>query len=911
MSVSAIGWIVSIIFIAILVIGFFIGFWRGLKRSTASLILGIVGIILAFFITPVVTNAILGINISVNGQSTTINNFLINYFREINQDTQLIANNNPNFETLLAKLPSAVGNVIVFILLTIVVEIIVYIIYKIIALIFLKYKDGQKKHRLTGGVVGAVKTLIILVFAFMPLSSLIGLLNGMMNEQNYFIQTSSESTIKNDIDSSEKNMNYEDYGISLQNSQTENEQSEDETDVLDDNEQSQEENVQTNGHNLLGDQLPSSVKNIIRGLENNALIKVSKVFGLDNYIFDYYSTINIDGQKVKLREEIANSYSLADFVYQIQTYYNQNNTIDFASLDFEKIEKVLNKIVDGNLFESVIAPVITEIISNYEEYSFMQGINSDYKLILNDLKDNLLELKSNEEKYQYISNDIKNLFSTFKILAKSEMINSFISSNSINETLQILTNEKNKTSTQKAFESLFSMNMIQDSISSVVKLAFEQILGEEVSDIDDSSQLTQEQWTDLSVSITQILENINNINNSLSGGIENLIKNPEILFDQESETLQNLMSELGLMIDRIKNIKLFQITTQTGTGSIIDNVLSKYNLDLPSTTVISVSEGESGELVHNEVSIQNYQELFNFISPVLITVKDTDIYNIITSNDDINVMLQKIADKFGVLGQDGVEGDKYILHKIILPLYQIDFTNELIVKQLQNALPSDSIITFAEISNFEEWENELDYISDLLVKLNTTIVNVGTSEQPLEKSYFSIILSGDYNEFINNLKEEDVDGIFRPILLAKSTDNLKKSILNIISENISKITNKKTEIASDNIENQVDEIISIIKSFISLNKALSSPDITIENLVENSTEILGNVLNTIKKTIFDESGNIDENAIFGQVFEDVVDEVKTKYSQIIENNTEISEKLKDLKNADFRVILEMIADASK
>ena len=264
MSASAIGWIVSIVFIVILVIGFFIGFWRGLKRSTASLIFGLVGALLAFFLTPVITNAILGINITVNGTQTSINNYLVEMIKSASEDIEALVNANPNLESFFAQLPSALANVVVFIVLTAVVELIMYIIYKIIASIFLKYKPGAKKHRITGGVVGAIKTLIIVVFAFMPLSALIGTLNNIIYEDTYFVeQVQSDTTVAN----------AEDGEIIIDDGESEDQAGEGQQE----GEQATEE---TKLNSLIDEYIPSEVKNVISGLENNALIKISKVFCL-------------------------------------------------------------------------------------------------------------------------------------------------------------------------------------------------------------------------------------------------------------------------------------------------------------------------------------------------------------------------------------------------------------------------------------------------------------------------------------------------------------------------------------------------------------------------------------------------------------------------------------------------------
>ena len=894
MSASAIGWIVSIVFIVILVIGFFIGFWRGLKRSTASLIFGLVGALLAFFLTPVITNAILGINITVNGTQTSINNYLVEMIKSASEDIEALVNANPNLESFFAQLPSALVNVVVFIVLTVVIELIMYIIYKIIASIFLRYKPGAKKHRITGGVVGAIKTLIIVVFAFMPLSAFIGTLNNIMYEDTYFVeQVQADTTVAN----------AEDGEIIIDDSE-----SEDQTgDGQQEGEQATEE---TKVNSLIDEYIPSEVKNVISGLENNALIKISKVFGLDNYVFDYLSQVTVDGEKVQVRKDIENVYPMINFVYQLRTFYDEEGLINLKNADFDRIEKYFNNFVDSGLFQSVLASTVANVIENYQDYAFIADsqIVQEYGIILDDLKANLSSLTTTKEKGEYFASDFKNLFSAFKTLAKSGALDQVKDLSGLNEILNVLTSDKNLTVLQSALENVFSMNTIQDSISSVIKVTFEKILNEEVSDIEDSSNYTDEQWKNLSAKFTNILKIVGDINSGFSGGLEGVIKDPAGILDESSETLSATLANVGSLLDELLNIDLFKTTTGENT-TIFDGILTEYKLTLPSGTVLKVNTNESGELVKEEVTISSYNELFEFVTPTLITVKDNDLYSIITSGSDAQSLLQTLADKIAKNDGDTVAGDKYLLHKIVLPLYQIDFTNELIVSNLQSALGEDEIITFVNIDTIEEWESELNYISSLITKVNTTSVNIGSQEQPNYQTYLQIILSGDYNTLINNLQEEDVDGIFRPILEAQCTENLKMQVISLINENINSITNRQTEIPTINIADNVDEIISIIKSFISLNKVITSAqDITIDSLVEMNTEDIGNVLNAIRDTLYDEEGNLKEDTMFGGIYNDIIGEIKLEYMDEVPNINDILSD-ENLKNGDIVDVLNQLKDA--
>lgn len=896
MSASAIGWIVSIVFIAILVIGFFIGFWRGLKRSTASLIFGLVGALLAFFLTPTITDAILNINVTSNGVQTSINNLLVDMLKSASDDVEALVNANPNLESFFAQLPSALANVVVFIVLTAIVELIMYIIYKIIASIFLRYKVGAKKHRITGGVVGAVKTLIIVIFAFMPLSALIGTLNNIMYEDEYFtVQVQEEKMVANADDG--EIIEDIDEGKQPGEGQPEGEEGGDQS----------AEDVKVS--NLIDEYMPKEVKSVVSGLENNALIKISKVFGLDNYVFDYLSRVTVDGEKVEVRKEIENIYPLANFVYQIQNFYDEEGLVNLKNADFDKIEKYFNNFVDSGLFQSVLASTVANIIENYQDYAFIaeSQIVQEYQIILDDLKENLANFTTTKEKGEYFASDFKNIFSAFKTLAKSGTLDQIKDLSGVNEIINILTTEENLTVLQSALENVFSMNTIQDSISSVIKVAFEKILDEEVADLEDTSNYTDEQWKNLSVKFTSILKIVGDINSEFSGGLEGVIKNPESLLDQSSETLTTTLSNAGSLLDELLSVDLFKTTTGANT-TIFDGILTEYNLTLPSDTVYKINITEGDELVKEETTISSYKELFEFVTPTLITVKDNDLYDIITSGSDGQNLLQTLADKIAKNDGDTVAGDKYLLHKIVLPLYQIDFTNELIISNLQTALSEDEIITFANINTFSEWESELNYISSLITKVNTSVVNIGSQEQPNNQTYMQIILSGDYNTLINHLQEEDVDGIFRPILEAKCTENLKEQVINLINENINSVTNSQTKIPTINIADNVDEIISIIKSFISLNKIITSTqDITIDSLVEMNTEDIGNVLNAIRDTLYDEEGNLKENAMFEQIYNDVVDTIRAEYFDVDGVENILSDE--NLKNNDIVDVLNQLKDA--
>jgi len=121
MSSTLLGGIVTIGFVVILAVGFLIGMWRGLKRSTVNLVISVIGVIIAFFITPVITNAILGIKVMVDGSNSTLQQVIVELFKK-DKDINAMMMANKNLEVFFMNLPSALVNVVVFIVITMIVE---------------------------------------------------------------------------------------------------------------------------------------------------------------------------------------------------------------------------------------------------------------------------------------------------------------------------------------------------------------------------------------------------------------------------------------------------------------------------------------------------------------------------------------------------------------------------------------------------------------------------------------------------------------------------------------------------------------------------------------------------------------------------------------------------------------------
>ena len=844
MSATAIAWIVSVFFIVILIAGFFVGFWRGLKKSTANLIFSVVGILVAFFVTPAITNAIMGIQVTYDGQPTTLNQMLVEMLRD-DQTIASLIDRNPNIVTLVQGLPGALANTVVFILVTLAIELVIYIIYRIVASTALKPKEDESKHRWWGAGVGLVKTFLLTLFAFMPLAGLIGVYDTLKTNESFMVSVESSSEMGS------QNLNA----------------------------------------SLIADNVPAELDEILTGLENNALIKICGVFGLDNATFDYLSKVKVEDNNVYIRKEIETIYPIANFVYQMQS---EEQDITFAKFDYEKLEEYVNSFVDGGLFKGIVVDLANDIIQNYQEYSFLDSLVDDENVreVFSSLQTGLAEYSENHEMLEsYFVHDVKEMFSTVKVLGQSGMLDQMVAvsgEDSLNQVLDILVADNNITTSEEALNSALDVNIVRDAIGPITKIALQSML-KDVDDINtDTSTWSEQDWDDLSISVVNLLKDYRDLSQEVD--IMEVVSDPTILIGDEytSAQLTNALTGVGSLIDEIRSIKLFQTTSG---GSIIDRMLEENNITLPQEPVKD-AQGQS-------VTIDSYSGLFDFLSPVLVTVKENDLYDIFNNTSDTLSMMSSLAN---VLSQ---EGNENLLSEVILPLTQVEPTKTLIVDEMIKTIQND-IVDFSTLNTYEDWQGDLNYISNLLVTLNTFSYE-GTS-------YLEYALKGEIDTILNNVSAEELPQVIKPVLYAKSTSNLKTSIFDSLVEIANSLTGGVNTIdlsaitlVEGNSEDQADEICEVFASFVAINESYTS-----ESLRDIDKTLLGEFLTNMQQNAYRVTlAGKSEEGVFKGIFDNFLQSLKDEYAEEIAKDTSgrVNEILDETNypNIDFTELFELLS----
>ncbi len=789
---TTIGLVLNFLFVGILVIGFLIGLWRGFKKSSVNLAFSIVGIVIAFLITPLLASQVVNVTITINGVKQTLSEFIMNQISS-GSDIGLMLQNNPSLEAVINKLPFALVSSIVFIVLTLVIEFIIYIIYKIIACIFLKTKPGKKKHRLLGGAVGTVRAFLLTIFAVMPLGSVIGLVDDLNRPEDIFVQT----TV------------------------------------------AEEYNGEREEPKGLLDRIEGSEQaiDVIQSINNSAFFKIGGLVGLDDQMFDYLSSFDVEGENVKIRQEIVTYATTANVVMQIQDELKAENPAKLALIDYEKLEIYVDKILDSKLFSTVVCDLASDIIKNYKDYSFASSFESVSE-ILDDIGNHLLLV---ERPSEYFSNDIKQFFNAFKNLAQNGALDDVIEAKNeeILKTIKILTSTDNFESTSKAIENIFSMNMVRDSVKTLTTKVLTNVL-EGLEEIDASTEGYEENdWKTLSSQFSTLLKDATDAMDEIDLNV--VLENPQNLVDPDDTTnLTKALTLVGKLIDDIRTIDLFK--TSEGK-SIIDKLLVDNDFTLP--------EGKVYDKNGNEVEIKTYSQMFAFLASPIEEIKKMDMHAFITGEIE-----QTPAGVFKLLADASMkqpEGEKdQYLGKILLPLTQIRFTEKLIFDEvLGNIAGEDNLVDFTLLTDYDSRKHDFKYINQLIIALNS---DYDGNQSLLE----ALLADGEVDQAEILLQEGiDIKAIVKPILYANSTVGIRNKIFDSVDKATGILGNSNSKIERDKMifeeGNPLDQADDFCDMLISMAKFYNTVDAGLK-MADMDTTVLGAFLDEMRDYVIDSEG---------------------------------------------------------
>lgn len=661
MSPSLITLIVNILLILFVGLGFLWGLGRGAKKSAVRLLYFIVFVVIAAILAPVVSNALLGIQIDVDGTSQSIKDAIYNGIASQEGMAEQIESS-PAIQDLISNLPIMLVNVFVFVILVWLLKFVSWIGYLITCRIHFHHKkpkqlysndkvytvkDGQpvvltevkeKKHRLAGGGISALQALIMLFLTLIPISGIANIIGTYANQT--VSQTATVSMADEDVEYTEV-------------------------------------------AKFLRENIPEEVLQCVDAYNDAIAVKLFNIGGFNSLCFDSLTSITVDGTRISLRSEINTIVSVVD-VYSYFDSIDWNNVV-YAELDFDKIEKALKTALESGFLKSLAGDVINiglgEAINSLENQTEEEGEYTEELIsLLTDIKAGFNDTSS--KAYNILKNDIMSIFGAAKVACQSGVVDMAVSEDvkaiDIINRLNVVPANEQVCYLGKILDNFFQSQTFKTAFYSSFNLALG-VMEEELTamieeengtPLADNNKVkldrvadTSINWTDVRNDLVKLMQNIANVVNWTELNVEHeeqyLTTQQKIAeYDkpQNFALIKNAVISVGQIVDTLRNFEFF--TGTVNGNNIIDQVIDNLG-----------KIEEYAEMVNVEqVKAINFASEFNALADILQIAKDAGVYKIIGAEEDERDYEQVVT----YLKQIDTETTKTNLNRILADIYDLE-----------------------------------------------------------------------------------------------------------------------------------------------------------------------------------------------------------------------------------------------
>ena len=638
MDASIVSLIINLVLVLFVLFGFLWGIGRGFKKSLVRLVYLLVFVVIFAFASPYISSALLNINIpqstassfvegaEIPAEGASVNDIIalmLNGTPENPTEIGKLCENNPALGELIEKFPAVMVNLIVFVILVFVAKFMSYIGFRITCAIHFKKDkkkkkgepqekqyailDGKpviiekeqppapKKHRLLGGLVGAFQGLALMFCFFLPITGFVGI-------AGQFIDTKSVQAETAYAESGE----YEYIQKFIK------------------------ENVD-----------PEIIKYFV-AYKDSFANKALSLGGIDQVCFDVISSTTINGEPVKIRQEINTVAKVTDSILYVQDVTSQEN-FQFSELDLDKLEDAVSTLFDSGLIRSVG----DQLLMNYLEYAISDeptedemdqmiddaingtGYGDTIRRLLNaiyvnfqtgtatdTLKADLLALLGvgSAVLESGLVDDMVELGEEYgnHLIDKAEYQDRLITT--IIDALSAKPNGNENNYLTIAFESLLSSATIQSLIAETINIGIDEMktfvvdnickydedynnaqtqnvkdqIRNQISNsiVFDSVSVDSINWKNFASDFGNIFSELINLYN-FSAELEesnNLETNAEIKAMIESEGFKNAIYSMGKVVDGFLNLEIF--TGTVNESNLIDQILTNFN----KTYILDINE---------------------------------------------------------------------------------------------------------------------------------------------------------------------------------------------------------------------------------------------------------------------------------------------------------------------------------
>lgn len=781
--------------VVLLLVGFLVGMYRGLKRTSLHILFVLVSVVIAFFVTRPITNAILNVNINYEGSLITISDYIV---RMISENVVDLSHFDSASE-FIKQLPGAIASPIVFI----VVMLVMFLIFEIIYLITARISFGSKKkdfstnkpHRLPGGFIAMAETFMFFLVLFAPITSL--------------------------------THTYEEIVTSSSSSST-------------------SETVMPTLGEELSSAIPPKVHEAILSFNDSAFGAICSAGGFDDALFDGLSDVKIDGEKINVRYEIV---TLAGAYDDVATFVNEVSANNFETLNFAPLKASVTEIVKNNLFKTVITDTLKDFIVNFDtlkEELALTDIPNEVVEIIHDLQAKMTE---GFDFYTYLSSDILDVLDIADSVITNGVLEEYMSLENVDaeNILNLVVN--NEETVSPSLKSALTLNIVSDTLPRLLELLSSELQKnfENAENIGLNTTLTREDMESMVDSLMSIANEIKILNDQ--NDIFALVESEDVVGDiLNLNDIGGVLDSLGGVLDEAHSLKILNFERESVSYNTLDGIMESMGFILL---------GDDVHVNGTLDTIDTYSDFFNHIKTPILSIKEAGLTDILNENTDFDAILDIIKtevqsdDEFlAKLLMPFYDLDQTSFNGQTLKAMVFDT----IIDQLSANL--DGFIKLDEGEDtYDNYYAKLASIGELLGELSSNSITVTEDSGEVTYDYFDYIMldNADYFALISDMQKKNViENILTLLFENNMYSPLYGKLFPQIDSELGGITGVTPTTDYSNIAEKSDAYIEVIKALLDVinDESMNSEEIT------DKLPVIGKVLDTLKVSA--ESGVFDD-----------------------------------------------------
>ena len=807
--------------VLVLLCGFLTGFYRGLKRSSLHVLFAVVSVVVAFFITKPITNAILGININVDGSLISIGDYIVQLVSQNLVDLSYF----DTASTFIQQLPTAIINPIIFLIILLLVYLVMDIIYLIVARVSFGTKKADfEKHkpwRWPSGAIGLCEAFLFMIVLFAPITSLTYTYEEIMTSPTTaeYVSPEGDNYLKT----------IKEYSSSA---------------------------------------LPETVNEVILSFNDSAIGVICSAGGFDDAMFDGLSSFSIDGESVGARGELVN---LAHTYDEFVVVYNDIMSEDYTNLNITNLKNNLTTLIQNNLFKKVITDTVQDFIVNYDALKLELGITNvppELEEVIDFMQDKFQD--PNFSLYDYISNDLITALDVADNVISDDIMDKFSSLDTSNISAVINFALDEQTLIQTSLNSLLTLNTVSDVMPQLLELAStylqESFPNEEGIEVGLNTSVNSTDLTSVVSSVFKILNDVDVINEANNNQLFEIFNSENIL---ESilglNDVEAVIDGMGGILDEASSLSIFNYTSGEEQINSFNNVLKIMGIDVLGDEVLANSTIVDGSLVSDEMTtINSYTAFFNHIKEPVLTIINSGLTDILNEEVDANAVIEILTEQ--------VELNPNFVADLLMPFYELDKATisgsslkAMVFDNVKNMLEENlnGFITFEETEdNYVNWYNNLASIGELLSVMSDGNIQVEENSY----TYLEYLMQEnqenvDYLTLIENMQQDgSISELLSIIFKNKMYSPLNDQLFSTFDEMLFEITkvNPQSEAYKTNLQANADLYVSTINTLI---ETLLSSDMQSANLQDKLLPI-GRALDTLKVSA--------KNNVLNEIFVNII-----------------------------------------